>query len=208
MTESLCVHWTFPDGRTVYVGDLRLRGSAQIQEFIYDSMWCERGFSIGEGLPLVPGPITPSGGATTFGVFDDAGPDSWGRFVIARTLSMDQWDTSTGLLASVADTPRQGALRFSTARDSEFLNRGELQDVRGLSGFYEDIQRFLSGENDRGLLRRIFAALIAQVARGAWDRAPCDLGLDEGVASACGAFIEAACDFDTVLDGSEPRFAL
>lgn len=48
---------------------------------------------------------------------------------------------------------------------------------------------------------------IAQVARGAWDRAPRGYGLDPEAAEACRRFIESACDFDTVLDGREPRFA-
>lgn len=160
--NSLHVHWTFPDGGTQYVGELRVRGSAEIQEFTYDSAWLERGFSIGEGLPLIPGPIPAPGGASTFGVFDDAGPDSWGRFVITRTLPAERWTTSLGLLASVADVSRQGALRFSASRDSQPLNCGELRDVRSLSDFYNDIQLFMAGETDRALLRRIFAGSGSQ----------------------------------------------
>ncbi len=52
------------------------------------------------------------------------------------------------------------------------------------------------------------AGTVAQIARGAWERAPRAFGLDEELAAQCGRFIESACDFDTVLDGDEPRFPL
>ncbi|WP_136314466.1 type II toxin-antitoxin system HipA family toxin [Actinomyces procaprae] len=48
---------------------------------------------------------------------------------------------------------------------------------------------------------------VAQVARGAWERAPKDFGLDPQDARMCERIIESTCDFDTVLDGREARYA-
>ncbi|SDN36485.1 serine/threonine-protein kinase HipA [Actinomyces ruminicola] len=48
---------------------------------------------------------------------------------------------------------------------------------------------------------------VARVARGAWERAPKDFGLDPQDARMCERIIESTCDFDTVLDGREPRYA-
>ncbi len=62
---------------------------------------------------------------------------------------------------------------------------------------------------DWGLRRSEVLALatrVARVARGAWDRAPREFGLDPEVAEACRVLIESACDFGTVLDGTQPRF--
>lgn len=39
-----------------------------------------------------------------------------------------------------------------------------------------------------------------------WERALREVGLDAEVAENCGEFMEAICDFDTVLDGTEPRY--
>ncbi|RAX20821.1 hypothetical protein DRB07_12905 [Actinomyces sp. Z3] len=48
---------------------------------------------------------------------------------------------------------------------------------------------------------------VAQVARGAWERARKDFGLDPQDARMCERIIESTCDFDTVLDGREARYA-
>ncbi|WP_147680499.1 type II toxin-antitoxin system HipA family toxin [Actinomyces ruminicola] len=48
---------------------------------------------------------------------------------------------------------------------------------------------------------------VAQVARGAWERAPKDFGLDPQDARMCERIIESTCDFDTVLDGRGARYA-
>lgn len=47
---------------------------------------------------------------------------------------------------------------------------------------------------------------VAQTARGAWERAPRATGLDPEIAALMGRVVEDACDFGTVLDGTEPRF--
>lgn len=47
---------------------------------------------------------------------------------------------------------------------------------------------------------------VAQVARGAWERAPKDFGLDPQDARMCERIVESTCDFDTMLDGREARY--
>lgn len=62
---------------------------------------------------------------------------------------------------------------------------------------------------DWGIQRREvlgIASRVAQVARGAWERAPRLVGLDPEVAAVCGRVVEDSCDFGTVLNGTEPRF--
>lgn len=164
--EQLEVHWTGETGATRHVGTLRLHGWAQAQEFTYASTWLAEGFSIGEGMPLVSGPLSPPGGLLTFGVFDDAGPDAWGRQVVQRARSVSEWGNSVGLLSATPDLPRQGALRFSDSVDGPFLREIEESSfpagIDTLSAIQADISSFVNGSDDPALLRRLFAGSSSQ----------------------------------------------
>lgn len=93
------MHWIFPDGATRLVGTVHEVGSAGIEQLTYAGSWLASGFAIGEGLPLTSGPQLPPGGAYTFGVLDDAGPDTPGGGWCSRgadrpQISADPWSAS------------------------------------------------------------------------------------------------------------------
>lgn len=159
--ELLEVGWTDPAGRTTIVGTLTATGFAEIQSFTYDPAWLRDGFSIGEDLPLQVGPLAPPGGASTFGTFDDAGPDAWGRHVISRTRPLDDVRTSLGVLAAVADESRQGALRVRLP-GGQWLTPGMIAPVSEARGLSLDAQAFARGEADRAALSRLFLGSSSQ----------------------------------------------
>jgi serine/threonine-protein kinase HipA len=73
----------------------------------------------------------PPKGNASFGVFDDASPDRWGRMLMRRRLERDQRAGRKGMavrlhnsdfLLGVHDVYRVGALRFKRDDDGEFLD--------------------------------------------------------------------------------------
>lgn len=159
--DPLQVHWTHPDGTVSLVGAVTLAGHAQIQSFTYAPTWLASGFEIGVGLPLQTGPISPPGGMSTFGVLQDAGPDSWGRRIIGRSRPLEEVSTSLGMLAAVADESRQGALRLSTEAGG-WLTSGQVAAVEELSTVLSDIESFTRGEADARTLRHIYLGSSSQ----------------------------------------------
>lgn len=159
--ELLEVSWTDPSGACHTVGTLTSVGSAAIQSFTYDPSWLAEGFAIGEDLPLQPGPLAPPGGASTFGTFDDAGPDAWGRHVISRTRPLADVSTALGVLAAVADDSRQGALRLREP-GGPWLTPGEVSPVGEVHTLVADTQAFARGEADRAALQRLYLGSSSQ----------------------------------------------
>lgn len=159
---ELFVHWTFPDGATRPVGTVREVGGAGIEQFTYAGSWLASGFAIGEGLPLTSGPQLPPGGASTFGVLDDAGPDAWGRLVLARSRPAADISTPLGRLAAVADEPRQGALRFSRAPEGPYMTEGAPSEIGDVLTLKDDAAALVRGEADRAAMRRLFAGSTSQ----------------------------------------------
>lgn len=150
------VHWTDRDGTIRLTGQLDTIGPIGLQRFIYDPGWMSTGFSLGEGLPLQPGALAPPGGATEFGLFTDAGPDAWGRRVIARKASPPP-RTSTEFVVAAADQTRQGALRFSATPDGPMLSDGGPEPLASLEELHQEVWRFQHGDRDGSIARILHA---------------------------------------------------
>lgn len=143
---TVLVHWTAPDGATHLAGRLTSFGGSDFQRFTYADSWLSGpGFSLGEGLPLANGALTPPGGATEFGLFRDAAPDAWGRRV-AAAKARPAPRTGTDFLLAAADETRQGALRFQ--RDGQFLADGGPEPVTMLRDLLREVELFQSGDPD------------------------------------------------------------
>lgn len=156
------VHWTSPTGETHLAGRLDEVGPARLQRFTYDSSWLAGpGFSLGEGLPPVSGPLLPPGGTTEFGVFLDAGPDAWGRRVIARKLRPAPRG-GTGYLLAAADQTREGALRFSDTPDGDFLSDGGPEPVAQLDELHREVRAFQEDRDSPGGFARLLRAGTSQ----------------------------------------------
>lgn len=154
------VHHTAHDGTTRLAGRLDTLGEIGLQRFTYETAWLSGGFSLGEGLPLQPGPLSPPGGATEFGILADAGPDAWGRRVIARKTS-PRPRTSTEFVMAAADQTRQGALRFSATPEGPMLSDGGPEPISSLNALYQEVWRFQHG-GDGGSIARILRAGTSQ----------------------------------------------
>jgi len=156
------VHWTAPDGSTHLAGRLDELPPIGLQRFTYDNAWLTGpGFPLGEGLPLEAGPLAPPGGATSFGLFLDAGPDAWGRRVIARKVR-PMPATATGFILAAGDEPRQGALRFSAQPDGPFLSDGGPEPLGSLDELYREVQQFQRDESTTGQFGRLLRAGTSQ----------------------------------------------
>jgi len=156
------VHWTTSDGTTHLAGRLDEIPPIGLQRFTYDNSWLTGpGFSLGEGLPLEAGPLSPPGGATNFGLFLDAGPDAWGRRVITRKARPTPSST-TGFILAAADETRQGALRFSDQPDGPFLSEGGPEALESLDDLFREVRQFQQDENAPGQFARLLRAGTSQ----------------------------------------------
>ncbi len=113
------------------VGFLRFEsnGGRESSSFEYASSWLEqkRPYALEPGLPLVHGPqFWPSGEVAFHRIFDDIGPDGWGKKIFNRDAARarktgreKQPRNSLDYLLAVDDFSRQGAIRFRT-QDGNF----------------------------------------------------------------------------------------
>lgn len=155
------VHWTDADGAVHRAGTLTTIGPG-LQRFTYDPAWLRGpGFALGEGLPVGNGPLLPPGGASEFGLFADAGPDGWGRRVLARKLTPAP-RSGTDFLLAAADATRQGALRFSTDPDGNLLSDGSAAPLTSLDALYEEVRAFQADPDSPGAFSRLLRAGTSQ----------------------------------------------
>lgn len=83
--------WLFPPvgGAPVVCGELRRIGAGRKLAFRYDDAWLARpdAFALAPDLLLKAGDIEPAAHLDVHPVFEDAGPDDWGRRVIDRAFA-------------------------------------------------------------------------------------------------------------------------
>lgn len=119
---------------SVKVGTLRFsrEHTDHPTSFEYEATWLEHAnrFQLDPRLELYAGEQHPPPRALTFGVFQDAAPDRWGRVLMERregararrekrkSRRLSEMD----FLLGVHDLARSGALRFRSASDGRFLD--------------------------------------------------------------------------------------
>ncbi|GAA4026831.1 HipA N-terminal domain-containing protein [Actimicrobium antarcticum] len=81
--------WAHIPGSTVpeLCGVLMLH-AGRMATFAYDPLWLEspRAFALSADLPLIGSTFDPPAGCQIHPIFDDAGPDRWGRAVIHQVF--------------------------------------------------------------------------------------------------------------------------
>lgn len=105
------------------------------------------------------------------GVFADAAPDRWGRYVIAREAQLDAREgvdstsprpvqlTSVDYLLGVSDLTREGALRFRDVATGEWLSGGtDVPPMFGLSELRAAAMEVAAGEAGLSAVKRLLAA--------------------------------------------------
>jgi serine/threonine-protein kinase HipA len=122
MSWEVHIDW---QGQTRLVGRLRTaeRGPAVSFEYAHEWLHDPSSFSIDPtGLPLGPG---PRHSPRLFGVFQDCGPDHWGRILIERAVRKGVLATmpygDIDYVVALEDASRLGALRFRADAGSPFL---------------------------------------------------------------------------------------
>ncbi|MDR1349850.1 MAG: HipA N-terminal domain-containing protein, partial [Zoogloeaceae bacterium] len=92
------------------VGELEVFERPEGWRFTYSQDWAERGFQLGQSLPLFPG--FPHQTTELPSAFQDVAPDKWGRFVLEH--SQTRFLSEADYLLGVSDNLRMGALRLSS----------------------------------------------------------------------------------------------
>jgi serine/threonine-protein kinase HipA len=105
------------------------RNNVVSSSFRYDEKYLSRpgAYAIDPGMPLLKGNHVPGGMP---GAFADCSPDRWGKNLISKTVrakALQEGRTAPSVgdvdyLLGVSDLTRQGALRFRTEPDGEFLH--------------------------------------------------------------------------------------
>ena len=121
------------NGEDVPVGRLwsRVRNGRESASFAYEAAWLENPwrFALEPALLLASGPFHTPPEKALFGAVGDSAPDSWGRMLMRRAerqRAKRENETPRTLfeadfLLRVNDEARQGALRFRTEPEGEFL---------------------------------------------------------------------------------------
>ncbi|HLB34760.1 MAG TPA: type II toxin-antitoxin system HipA family toxin [Chthoniobacterales bacterium] len=122
MTIEVYINWK---KESLLVGRLYTSERNPSTSFEYASEWIQRSdaFAIDPtSLPLRTG---PHHAASLFGVFQDCGPDRWGRLLIERAarkgLRSDPLRQDIDYVLALEDNSRIGALRFSLGKKGAFL---------------------------------------------------------------------------------------
>lgn len=175
MTSDSLVYVSI-DGTDVLAGRLyshRRRGS-ESASFSYDDRYLARAraYALDPQLPLVAGIQQTELDLALFHAFADSSPDRWGRNLLLRRerLLADQEHRTTrslgelDLLLGVRDDLRQGALRFRTAPDRQFLATEEagiplLTDLSSLLAAADRVDTDAASGADLALLVRAGSSL-------------------------------------------------
>ena len=122
MSIEVHINW---NGQNLLVGRLHAAERGPSVSFEYGLEWLQRegAFAIDPtSLPLQRG---VHHGKALFGVFQDCGPDRWGRMLIERAVRkkvlVQKPYHDIDYVLALDDTPRVGALRFRTEDNGPFL---------------------------------------------------------------------------------------
>lgn len=122
MSVEVHLDW---EGATHRVGVLHSATRGSAVTFEYSAEWLARpgAFAIDPtSLPLRPG---PHHGTTLFGVFQDCGPDRWGRVLVERAVRRHVLESKPyrdlDYVLALDDSSRIGALRFRVDAEGPFL---------------------------------------------------------------------------------------
>lgn len=176
------VNLVLPSGRQVKVGELRTMSRTGYQRaslmFEYDVAFLTDAeqYPLSPDLPAVRGPQYVPGWTRMFGALADAMPDQWGRHLIQSESRRQAghkgqvWSPldEMGLLLSVDDVSRQGAVRLSNPHTGEFLAQPTTtpRGVVALPHLLEAAQRYEAGEEtDQDILALLEVGTSAGGAR-------------------------------------------
>lgn len=129
MTIQVHIDWK---KEVFLVGQLHTSERSSATSFTYSPEWMRRSDAFAldpTALPLRTGPHYAS---SLFGVFQDCGPDRWGRLLIERSvrkgLHAEHLRHNLDYLLALEDNSRIGALRFSKEQGEPFLahNAGKI----------------------------------------------------------------------------------
>ncbi len=130
----------FMDDR--HIGDLIMREKSST--FIYSDVWINDGFAIAPDMPVHAKEHHASG---VHGIFSDSSPDRWGRTLIQRKMGKIRISEQECILG-VADTLRQGALRYSLDGGNSFEGQeNRIPPVSSLPKFIRLTDAILKGED-------------------------------------------------------------
>jgi serine/threonine-protein kinase HipA len=133
MTDRRVLVYVDLDGMPHLVGRLwgRMRKGKESATFEYDETWLRHParFPLEPALALGKGPLHTPAGREIFGAIGDSAPDRWGRMLIQRNERRKAREENRpphtlgeiDYLMAVADTARQGALRFAEQEGGPFL---------------------------------------------------------------------------------------
>lgn len=143
--------------------------------FEYEPEWLERdtAFPLDPRLELFAGEQHPPAQAATFGIFQDAAPDRWGRLLMERregVLARREGRKPRRLgeidfILGVHDLARSGALRFRTESGAPFLDNSKelaappVTSLRELAHISQKLEQ--PGADDSPEIERWLASLIA-----------------------------------------------
>lgn len=104
----------------------------RVCQFAYDPMWIENSdaFALSPDLPLQGAVFDPPAGFDIHPVFEDAGPDRWGRAVINKVFNPQRRSPIDYL--ALAGENRIGALGFSSSREAYQPSLQEVYQVADL----------------------------------------------------------------------------
>lgn len=140
------------NGEDFLVGEMwsHFNKGKETSTFEYADEWLtrEERFSLEPNLYLGKGPQSTRKGIAIFGAFGDSAPDTWGRVLMRRyeaKLAKQENRQSRTLneidyLLGVNDIARQGALRFKSVANGEFLNTKNAEPIPPLV----DIKKLLT----------------------------------------------------------------
>jgi serine/threonine-protein kinase HipA len=152
---------------TLYVHSARGRESAT---FEYERSWIDAPdhFALAPALTVTPGPFFTMPGHALFGALSDSAPDRWGQTLMRRAERRRAKAAGTAprtlravdFLLGVTDTVRQGALRFRTSADGDFVapeRAGAIPPLVELPRLLAATDRFLVDEDSDDDLRLLLA---------------------------------------------------
>jgi serine/threonine-protein kinase HipA len=130
----------FMDDR--HIGNLIMREKSST--FIYSDAWVSDGFAI---APEMPVHIKEHHAVDIHGIFSDSSPDRWGRKLIQRKMGKTRISEQECILG-VADTLRQGALRYSLDGGKTFEGQeNRIPPVSSLPKFIRLTESIMKGED-------------------------------------------------------------
>jgi serine/threonine-protein kinase HipA len=129
-------------------------------EYFKDWLTNPNRFAFEPALVLAEGMFHTNAGQSLFGAIGDSAPDRWGRVLMQRANNTGRTLSELDYLLGVNDETRQGALRFSTSTDGEYLAAGNQNSVPPLIKLPELLsasEKFLANKETAEELRLLLA---------------------------------------------------